>query len=102
MLDEAACALARPGCDGGRAAGRGRPACAHGRRGAHGRALFTGRFRRALEHLVPQCVYQPAKYSPVVGAALVLSESAGRGCLTAPGVAENLMKEKMGEAHVDG
>ena len=64
--------------------------------------LFTGRFRRALEHLVPQCVYQPAKYSPVVGAALcVLSESAGVD-ITAPGVAENLMKEKMGEAHVDG
>ena len=40
--------------------------------------------------------------SPVVGAALcVLSESAGVD-ITAPGVAENLMKEKMGEAHVDG
>ena len=43
-----------------------------------------------------------AASSPVVGAALcVLSESAGVD-ITAPGVAENLMKEKMGEAHVDG
>lgn len=50
----------------------------------------------------PSAYIQPAKYSPVVGAALcVLSESAGVD-ITAPGVAENLMKEKMGEAHVDG
>jgi len=102
VLDEAACALARLAATvAGQLDADGLPVALTGGVARMGE-LFTGRFRRALEHLVPQCVYQPAKYSPVVGAALcVLSESAGVD-ITAPGVAENLMKEKMGEAHVDG
>ena len=102
VLDEAACALARLAATvAGQLDADGLPVALTGGVARMGE-LFTGRFRRALEHLVSQCVYQPAKYSPVVGAALcVLSESAGVD-ITAPGVAENLMKEKMGEAHVDG
>ena len=102
VLDEAACALARLAATvAGQLDADGLPVALTGGVARMGE-LFTGRFRRALEHLVPQCVYQPAKYSPVVGAALcVLSESAGVD-ITAPGVAENLMKEKMGEEHVDG
>lgn len=77
VLDEAACALARLAATvAGQLDADGLPVALTGGVARMGE-LFTGRFRRALEHLVPQCVYQPAKYSPVVGAALcVLSESA--------------------------
>ena len=101
VLDEAACALARLAATvAGQLDADGLPVALTGGVARMGE-LFTGRFRRALEHLVPQCVYQPAKYSLVGAALCVLSESAGVD-ITAPGVAENLMKEKMGEAHVDG
>ncbi|MFQ9681269.1 MAG: BadF/BadG/BcrA/BcrD ATPase family protein [Ruthenibacterium lactatiformans] len=84
VLDEAACALARLAATvAGQLDADGLPVALTGGVARMGE-LFTGRFRRALEHLVPQCVYQPAKYSPVVGAALcVLSESAGVD-ITAP------------------
>ncbi len=100
VLDEAACALARLAATvAGQLDADGLPVALTGGVARMGE-LFTGRFRRALEHLVPQCVYQPAKYSPVVGAALcVLSESAGVD-ITAPGVAENLMKEKRWVKHM--
>lgn len=102
VLDEAAAALVRLAATvAGQLDADGLPVALTGGVARMGE-LFTGRFALALARTLPQCRYQAAKYSPVVGAALcVLSEDAGVD-ITLPGVAQNLMKEKMGEAHVDG
>ncbi len=55
--------------------------------------LFTERVKKALWHTVPQCTFQTARYSPVVGAALcTLCEFAGVD-ISDPKIGENLARE---------
>ena len=63
--------------------------------------VFCGRFRRRLEQALPQCVWSPARYPPVVGAALcVLHERAGADIRQKELLRELL--QETGERHADG
>lgn len=64
--------------------------------------LFCGRFRAQLSAMLPRCTYVPAKYTPVVGAALcVLSEEAGAD-ICSPEIVRNLLQKEKGDTDVDG
>ena len=64
--------------------------------------LFCGRFRTKLSAVLPRSTYVPAKYTPVIGAALcVLSEEAGVDIRSAE-LLRNLLQKEKGDTDVDG
>lgn len=64
--------------------------------------LFCGRFCAQLSAVLPHCTYVPAKYTPVIGAALcVLSEEAGVDIRSAE-LLRNLLQKEKGDTDVDG
>ena len=64
--------------------------------------LFCDRFRAQLNTVLPRCTYVPAKYSPVIGAALcVLSEDAGAD-IRSDELLRNLLQKEKGDTDVDG